>query len=416
MSLRVVHFADVHLGVENYGRLDPQTGLSTRLTDFLRSIDTIVDTALDGGADLVVFGGDAYKTRDPSPTYQREFARRIRRLSQAGVPTVLVAGNHDVPSAVGRAHTMEIYRTLEVEHVYVARTPGVFDIETAHGPVQVGVLPWIVRSNLLSRDDYKNRGLDEINALLLERIEMILTGEDGLVSRLRDGVPHILVVHGTVQGATYGSERTVMLGQDVVLPLQLLKHPSWDYVALGHIHQHQAIEPERAPPVVYSGSVERIDFGEEQEDKGFVVAEVERGSCSWAFRKLNVRPFRTVRVTADSDDPTTQIVDALEQAPLAGAVVRLIVRTTADRDVLIRESEVRRALDPAFYIAAILRDVVRPERMRLGAQEDVAGLTPLEALERYLQVRETPRDRIQVLMQYAEQLISAGEDDQRLEG
>lgn len=207
-----------------------------------------------------------------------------------------------------------------------------------------------------------------------------------------------------------------MLGQDVVLPLQLLKHPSWDYVALGHIHQHQAIEPERAPPVVYSGSVERIDFGEEQEDKGFVVAEVERGSCSWAFRKLNVRPFRTVRVTADSDDPTTQIVDALEQAPLAGAVVRLIVRTTADRDVLIRESEVRRALDPAFYIAAILRDVVRPERMRLGAQEDVAGLTPLEALERYLQVRETPRDRIQVLMQYAEQLISAGEDDQRLEG
>jgi exonuclease SbcD len=411
VSLKVIHFADVHLGIENYGRLDPQTGLSTRLTDFLRSIDAIIDTALDEAADLVVFCGDAYKTRDPSPTYQREFARRIRRLSHAGVPTVLVAGNHDVPNAVGRAHTMEIYRTLEVEHVYVARSPGVLDIETTHGAVQVGVLPWIVRSNLLSRDDYKNRSLDEVNRLLLERIEMILTGEDGLVSRLRDDVPHILVVHGTVQGATYGSERTVMLGQDVVLPLQLLKHPSWDYVALGHIHQHQAIEPERTPPVVYSGSIERIDFGEEKEDKGFVVAELERGSCSWAFRKLDVRPFLTVRVTADGDDPTGQILAALERAPLEDAVVRLIVRTTADRDVLIRENEVRRALDPAFYIAAILHDVVRPERMRLGAQEDVAGLTPLEALERYLQVRETSRDRIQVLMHHAELLVSTHEDD-----
>jgi len=411
VSLKVIHFADVHLGIENYGQLDPQTGLSTRLTDFLRSMDAIVDTALDEAADLVVFCGDAYKTRDPSPTYQREFARRIRRLSHAGVPTVLVAGNHDVPNAVGRAHTMEIYRTLEVEHVYVARSPGVLDIETTHGAVQVGVLPWIVRSNLLSRDDYKNRSLDEVNRLLLERIEMILTGEDGLVSRLRDDVPHILVVHGTVQGATYGSERTVMLGQDVVLPLQLLKHPSWDYVALGHIHQHQAIEPERTPPVVYSGSIERIDFGEEKEDKGFVVAELERGSCSWAFRKLDVRPFLTVRVTADGDDPTGQILAALERAPLEDAVVRLIVRTTADRDVLIRENEVRRALDPAFYIAAILHDVVRPERMRLGAQEDVAGLTPLEALERYLQVRETSRDRIQVLMHHAELLVSTHEDD-----
>jgi len=411
VSLKVIHFADAHLGVENYGQLDPQTGLSTRLTDFLRSIDAIVDTALDEAADLVVFCGDAYKTRDPSPTHQREFARRIRRLSHAGVPTVLVAGNHDVPNAVGRAHTMEIYRTLEVEHVYVARSPGVLDIETAHGAVQVGVLPWIVRSNLLSRDDYKNRSLDEVNGLLLERIEMILTGEDGLISRLRDDVPHILVVHGTVQGATYGSERTVMLGQDVVLPLQLLKHPSWDYVALGHIHQHQAIEAERTPPVVYSGSIERIDFGEEREDKGFVVAEVERGSCSWAFRKLDVRPFLTVRVTADGDDPTGQILAALERAPIEDAVVRLIVRTTADRDVLIRENEVRRALDPAFYIAAILHDVVRPERMRLGAQEDVAGLTPLAALERYLQVRETSRDRIQVLMHHAELLVSTHEDE-----
>jgi exonuclease SbcD len=405
--IKVVHFADVHLGVENYGRLDPHTGLSTRLTDFLASIDTVINTALHIEADLVVFSGDAYKTRDPSPTYQREFARRIRRLSKKGLPTVLVAGNHDVPNAVGRAHTMEIFRTLDVEHVYVARSPDVLDIDTTHGPVQVGVLPWIVRSGLLTRQEYKNRSLDEVDSLLLERIEMLLSGEQGLLSRLRPDVPHILVAHGTVQGAVYGSERSVMLGQEVVLPLNLVKDPAWDYVALGHIHKHQALEAERDPPVVYAGSIERIDFGEEREPKGFIIAEVARKSCTWQFEELGARRFVTVSVTADGDDPTEQVLQAIHRAPVKDRVVRVIIRTTPDRDVLLRENEIRRALSDAFYVAAIVHNVVRPERIRLGSQEDISVLTPIEALERYLQVKETPAERIEALTHHAKLLLAS---------
>jgi len=405
--IKVFHLADVHLGVENYGQLDPNTGLFSRLSDFLTAVDQVIDAASQEQADLVVFAGDAYKTRDPSPTYQREFARRIRRLSQAGLPTVLIAGNHDVPNAAGRAHTLEIFRTLEVDNVHVARDPGVFDIETAHGPVQVGTLPWIVRSGLLTRQEFKNKSLEEINAALVERVEMILNGEHGLVSRLREDIPHILAVHGTVHGATYGSERSVMLGQEMVLPLQLLKNPHWDYVALGHIHRHQAIEADRFPPVVYSGSIERIDFGEEREDKGYVVAEVERGNTTWEFRKLDARPFVTVRVTADGEDPTAQILDAIERKRIQGAVVRVLIRTTPDRDLLIRENEIRRALQDAFYISTIVHDVIRPERIRLGDQADIAALTPVEALERYLQAKETPPERTALLKQYAESLLAS---------
>jgi exonuclease SbcD len=406
-SIKVFHLADVHLGVENYGRLDPNTGLFSRLSDFLQAIDRVIDAACQEQADLVIFAGDAYKTRDPSPTYQREFARRIRRLSQAGLPTVLIAGNHDVPNAAGRAHTLEIFHTLEVENVYVARSPGVFDIETAHGPVQVGTLPWIVRSSLLARQEFKNKSLEEINRDLVERVETILDGENGLVSRLRDKVPHILAVHGTVHGATYGSERSVMLGQEMVLPLNLLKNPRWDYVALGHIHRHQAIESDRFPPVVYSGSIERIDFGEEREAKGFVVAEVERGDTTWEFRKLDARPFVTIRLTADGDDPTAQILDAIERKRIKGAVVRVLIRTTPDRNLLIREHEIRRALQDAFYVSTIVRDVIRPERIRLGDQADIAALTPIEALERYLQAKETPPERTVLLKQYAESLLAS---------
>ena len=98
-----------------------------------------------------------------------------------------------------------------------------------------------------------------------------------------------------------------------IRPLRLLKDPSWDYVALGHIHRHQALEAERLPPVVCPGSVERIDFGEEREDKGSVIAEVERGRCSWMFHKLDARRFVTSRANADGDDPTAQVVSAIER-------------------------------------------------------------------------------------------------------
>ena len=414
MMIKLVHFADVHLGVENYGRMDPATGLSTRLSDFLRALDQVIDYALNPAneVDLAIFAGDAFKSRTPSPTYQREFARRIQRLSAAGLPTVLVTGNHDVPHASGRAHTLEIYDTLEIEHVHVARKPRVFRIKTHSGPIQVVALPWIVRSLLLTREEHKGKSLPEINDLILERVTNILEGEDGLISVLERDVPTVLAAHATVQGAVYGSERSVMLGQDVVLPPSLVRNPAWDYVALGHVHKHQVLYDD--PPVVYAGSIERIDFGEEKEDKGFVVAEVERGEATWQFRRLDARRFVTVRVEATGDDPTAQVVNAIAQTDVADAVVRVLIHTTADRELLIRDDEIRRALRPAFHVAAIAREVERNVRLRLG-QVAVEEMSPHEALARYLQAKQTPPERAEVLLRYAEHIFQGEETEPLLE-
>ncbi|MDH7475429.1 MAG: exonuclease SbcCD subunit D [Anaerolineae bacterium] len=406
--IRLVHFADLHLGVENYGRTDPVTGLSTRLSEFLHAFDQVTDYALDptNEIDLVIFAGDAFKTRIPSPTHQREFARRIQRLSAAGLPTVLLVGNHDVPHASGRAHTLEIYDTLEIEHVYVARRPQVFSIETRRGPVQVVALPWVVRSQLLTRDEHKGKSLPEINELILERVTNILGGDDGLIRELDPNAPTILAAHATIQGAVYSSERSVMLGQDVVLPPSLVRNPTWDYVALGHIHKHQVLGDD--PPVVYAGSIERIDFSEEKEDKGFVVAAVERGRASWQFHRLDARRFVTIEVEATGDDPTTQVLDAIAQTDIADAVVRVLIRTTADRELLIRDDEIRRALQPAFYVAAVAHEVERKIRLRLG-QVNVEEMTPRQALVRYLEAKQTPPERIELLLRHAEPIFQGEE-------
>ena len=92
--INLLHLADIHIGMENYGRLDPQSGLNSRVVDFLRRLSQAIDMALERNVDVCIFAGDAYKNQRPNPTFQREFARRIKRLAAEGVPVVLLVGNH----------------------------------------------------------------------------------------------------------------------------------------------------------------------------------------------------------------------------------------------------------------------------------------------------------------------------------
>ncbi len=401
--VKILHFADLHLGVENYGRLDPATGLHTRLLDFLRSLDELVEYALQEAVDLVLFAGDAYKNRDPNPTHQREFARRLYRLTQAGIPVFLLVGNHDLPNSLGRANTLDIFSTLQVPNVHVARRPGAQCVSTRSGPVQILALPWIVRSQLLAQEKYKGLSFEDIEALILQDLENLLTKE---LKRLDGALPTILAVHGTLQGAKYGSERSVMLGQDLVLPPSLFKHPGLDYVALGHIHRHQQVAD--SPPAVYSGSLERIDFGEEKEAKGFVVVDVEKGKAQWHFRELrSTRRFVTIDTRADAANPLDQIREAIAKHDIRDAIVRVIIHTTPDKSLLIRDQEIHALLSDAFKVAAIIKDVERAARLRMGSDQGIEQMTPLQALERYLQTRPISQERMRKLLQYAQHVISS---------
>jgi exonuclease SbcD len=118
--IRVLHFSDVHIGMENYGRTDPQTGVSTRVRDFLRRMDEMIDYARAHDVDLVIFAGDAFKSRNPTPTFEREFAYRVQDLAEK-CPVVLLVGNHDLPSIERRASSIEIYETLNVPNVTLGR-------------------------------------------------------------------------------------------------------------------------------------------------------------------------------------------------------------------------------------------------------------------------------------------------------
>ena len=405
--MRILHFSDVHIGVESYGSTDPDTGLSTRLMDFLATFDEVVDFVLDNSVDLVLFAGDAYKSRDPSQTHQREFARRIARLSREGVPVFLLVGNHDLPHIASRATALDIFPTLSVPNVTIGDRLDTYIVDTATGPLQVVALPWIRRSAFLAREETRSLTIDEINRQLQERVTNLLAWQ---IQSLDPSLPAILTAHVSLNTARTSSEQSMLLGRDPVLMQSALARPELDYVALGHIHKRQTLS--QNPYVVYSGSLERIDFGEENDDKGFCVIDLDttapRGQrlVDFRFQPVNARRFLTIEVAVDADeDPTQEALKAIARRHVADAIVRVRITMPQEVEAQLRENEVRDALASAHFVAPIVRDVTRERRTRLGGAS-VEGLSPKEALRLYLETTKATAERAQVLLSYAERLIN----------
>ena len=404
--LKIAHLADTHIGMENYGRINPETGLNQRLHDFLNSLDQAIDGAIAAAVDLVVFAGDIYKTRDPTPTHQREFARRVHKLTSHGIKVVLVAGNHDIPMSAGRATSVDIFRALDVPGVTVARTLGTHVLETKGGPVQVVAFPWAVRSLVLAQPEFKNHTIAELNQAMIDLTRDKLRVE---AEALDPRLPAIVVGHAHLFGAKIGAERLLTMGHDPMYDVQTFDVPNVDFVALGHIHKHQALQY-AAPPVVYAGSIDRVDFGEQDEGKGWVYVEIpSKGKAEWDFRSVNARPFLTIEAVVESENATVDVVRAIARHSdrLPNAIVRVRVDIPPERAGELDEDAIRQQLKPAYYAAPLERTDRARARGRWGtAAAAIQRASPLEALSLYLEHQKVDATRRETLLRYARSLMA----------
>lgn len=406
--IRVLHFADAHVGMANFGKTDPQRGISSRIVDFLARLDDMIDFAETHEVDLVVFAGDAFRTRSPNPTIQREFAVRVLRLSGLA-PTVLLAGNHDMPLNAAKASSIEIFDTLALAGIWVAQAYEARRIGTRRGDVVLGAAPYPMRARLLANADMRGTIAEQDEALKLALTEQLARLAQQAQTLANDDAPKLLAGHFSLEGALWGSERGVMLGRDVAVGLDCVADAGWDYVALGHIHQHQNLTRGQAdkPPVVYSGSIERIDFGEEGAAKGFCWVELRRGQADWRFVQLNARKLLTIEVDCrDSFDPTQAVLAALDRPELRDAVLRLRIDLTPESEALLNGGQIQRALRRAgvFHLAGLRKDIERGARARLG--KNAEELTPLQLLARYFESRDVDANRRDELLQIAGEIVA----------
>lgn len=403
--VRILHFADAHIDIANYGRHDPTTALPIRVMDFLVALDQVVETAVSQQVDLVLFAGDAYKDRNPQPTFQREWGRRMMRLSQAGIPTLLLVGNHDVSPAAGRAHTLHEFATLGVPHIHVADTIRLFTPEELGVPIQVITIPWVSPNRFMVYEEMADKGRE---AVLTEAETIVGERVAALIAQTDPDLPLILTAHASVQGATYGSERMVMLGHELVLGGGLLNDRRLDYVALGHIHKHQCLTAKGShPPIVYPGSIERIDFGEAKEDKGFVLASVSRGQTDWTFHKLQTRRFIDLKI--DTDQADSFMADIMAQLPaperVAGAICRIQLNYPRDWEPLLDENAINAHFADAFSLQ-IQKHRQLEKRSRLGDTAGVESLPPADLLATYWRSNGLGESEIEALQSLAADILA----------
>ncbi|WP_052050118.1 exonuclease subunit SbcD [Leptolyngbya sp. KIOST-1] len=407
--ITLLHLSDIHMGSGfAHGRLNPETGLNTRLEDFTCALTRCIDRALAEPVDLVLFGGDAFPDATPPPLVQQALAGQFCRLSAAGIPAVLLVGNHDQHAQGLGGASLSIYRTLGVPEMVVGDRLETHAIDTRGGPVQVVTLPWLTKSTLLTRPETEGLSMSQVNELLLDRLRVALEGE---IRRLDPEIPAILLAHAMVDTASYGAERFLATGRGFTIPMAMLARPCFDYIALGHVHRHQVLCEQ--PLMIYPGSIERVDFSEESEDKGYLLVRVTKGQAQAEFCPLPVRPFKTIAVDLiGTDRPQARLEQAIAKTDIADAVVRCLYTLQADQVEQIDQTALEAALAEAHSYSLQPEIQSRVSRSRLPELGTDSSLDPLAALEAYLANRHDLGDLAEGMLAAAAALVA---DDSEVE-
>lgn len=395
--IKFVHTADVHFGMENYGRLDVKTGIHSRLLDFEQALNFCVKVAIENEVDFFLFAGDAYKTPNPTPTHQKLLANCLLKLHKAKIPIVMVVGNHDNPLSFGKAHALEIFQQIPLEGFYIAAKPQTIFLHTKSGPVQIVAIPWPTRNSIAINNEHLNLNQFEVTKYISQAVCKII---QDFASKLDPALPAVLSGHLTVSSGIFsGSEKQAIYGVDpLFMPSQLAIEP-FDYVALGHLHRFQSLNSSNKPPIVYSGSIERVDFGERNEEKGFCLVTIKnKQDTCYEFIKTPTRSFIQIDVNlVETDNQTEQILNKISRYNVVGAVIKIVYYLQVNQKDRVDLNVIQQYCSKAWYIVGIFPIRIEVKRERRAALKIDMSLKKL--LELYFESK--PEYKVE----YREKLI-----------
>ncbi len=349
-----IHTADIHFGMENYGKIDPKTGIHSRLLDFEKALNFCVDFAIEKNVDFFLFAGDAYKTANPSPTQQKLLMQCLLKLYKANIPIIIIVGNHDNPLSFGKATALDVFGNLPVDGFYVISKPTSFVLQTKNGPVQIVGMPWPSRNNISLNNKFFLKTASEITEYISNSVGVLI---EQFAKELDPHLPAVFTGHLTVSSGIFsGSEKRAIYGNDpVFLPSQLAIQP-FDYVALGHLHRYQNLNQNGYPAIIYSGSIERVDFGERKEDKGFCFVKIhEKGNTTYEFIKIPVRPFIQIEAHLKPEiDQTQQLLEIIKNYNINDAIVKILYFLPQNEKDGVNLRLIQQACENAMFLVGIV--------------------------------------------------------------
>jgi exonuclease SbcD len=314
MPLKIICTADLHLGQSGPIQQSPIEIQEERINDSFRNLDFIASYAIERKVDFLVICGDVFHTPRPNAQIFNRFARMIGNLSEKGVQTVVVAGNHDLPRLAGGETYLSALREVRAPGFWFFDKPGDLVLEGKHSGrrVRFVAIPYL---HLASPEEDK-RG-EEIKRII---DQMLPEGGENST---------IVLSHLVCEGSYLGILKELVMHPEPVIPRSTLLRENVALVLLGHLHGYQVIDKR----IIYPGSPERMSFSEEKEKKGFVEVYEEKGELRNRFVPTNPRPLLTYPMNdcidlSESLSPTEDMLKAIEDIRVPeGAIVRLVYKS-----------------------------------------------------------------------------------------
>ncbi len=348
--MKFIHFSDTHLGFSDLTRVDAETGINQREADFYAAWNRVIEAILQEKPDFVVHAGDLFHTPRPNNRALHCAFEGIQKLSNAGIPFVVVAGNHSTPRI---RSTGSIFESIALfPHVHAA-WQGRYQ-RFRIGECAVHCIPHCSLS-------------EELDAAY-EAIEFD-----------PDARYQILVTHGAWRES---SDETI--GSVGEFNEQFIENPekrtglSFDYIALGHYHKHIPV----GKTIVYSGSTERTSFNETGYSSGYV--RVDLAAKKWHYVPIASRPMLALGpldCTGMGLEQVYAAITALQDDVPEGALVRIELRNVARDCVLGMSTE---TIDSIFPQALYVEKIIHPETAGdITHSSTMIGSLPVE-FERFL--------------------------------
>jgi len=397
--MRLLHTGDWHLG-DRLGRID-------RTDDLRRAVEHIAAYCASEEIDTLLVAGDLF-SEIASPDTLRESIRHLQEVFEKfmveGGTVVAITGNHDrepfcqtLRLAMGLAAPLgpKLGDLGQTHRFYLATGPTFFRIPDRRtgGEVQFVLLPYPTAQRYLTRDELqaynslqeKNRHLTTAYMAKLDELQRH--------SAFRHNLPTVLSAHIAVEGATLSGFFRLSEEEDIVFDAASVPL-GFAYVGLGHIHRPQALFGQEY--LRYSGSIERMDLGEKNDDKSVAVVDLGPHGREGEVRLLDLpsTPIADLQIV----DPVAQLPRLKDDYPEhEKMLVRLSVYYTAgeqNREAILRELE---GIFPRWYFREL------HERNELGQTLTAASEGGQETFEEtvrgylrqeLIQHDEATRDRI----------------------
>lgn len=390
--MKFIHLSDLHLGFQEEGR---------ELIDPFKSVSYAFDYARENEIKLMVISGDIFDRRDPPSKIQKGFASILAKAIQDGIKVFIITGNHEGAPFSERSIHLDVYKELELPNVIISKKPDLYEIDG----IYFISLPYPFKRNLLAKEEYKEKTESEILQILNEKL---LSIKNELLKNLPNKNPIVLVAHLPVTEGKMNEAVYSRFDTDLPISVEELDDEKISYTALGHYHKYQVITSRKfGHPFVYAGSLDRITFSEENDEKGFVEVEIDKKTNNTSFRFVKnpfARKYYTIAVRSDKD------IEEVDFKKVKESITRIVLMNDLENEDSLKSLAKKIEAESLSFLGIIDK---RERKTNFISSSLTLNISPKEAIEKYLKNKDDPfiKENLDKIIEGAIEIIKEVTDE-----